>query len=378
MTTPTIDWPEALIPQSCSLNPRKNGRIYEGMFGGPPQAVGVPGHQWMLSCNLPEFPSDTAESGAADAFTDQLSGGTVFVRAWNFARPEPLGSLRGSPTTSGSLAIGDTTIALSGGSSKNLLRYGSFELDSNADGLSDGWTAYTFGTSGTVTVSRQSSGAIAPHGTYWQRSSSVGLGGTSGDRHGVYRTFTPTDVTLTNTAVSASLRVSSGRPYSIHVQTRLAGATVESFTANFTSTSFTFVRQSLEFKPTSTYDELRVFFWQSVGSGGTDIIDVDAVMVEKSRHATDFEPYGGDLKAGDMLGVGGQLFRVKSDVSPDSAGALSVPVTTPVRAAISSGAAVTLVRPTATFMAPNFFNPTTYSPGTLQSAALELVEVWES
>jgi len=58
---------------------------------------------------------------------------------------------------------------------------------------------------------------------------------------------------------------------------------------------------------------------------------------------------GGTLLAGDMLGVGGLLFMVQSDVALDGSGAGAVPITNRLRVAQSSGAAVTWDRPTALF-----------------------------
>lgn len=58
---------------------------------------------------------------------------------------------------------------------------------------------------------------------------------------------------------------------------------------------------------------------------------------------------GQTLLRGDMVGVGGQLFQVVADATAASS-VLTVSVRPAVRAALSNGAAVTLVRPTANFM----------------------------
>lgn len=58
---------------------------------------------------------------------------------------------------------------------------------------------------------------------------------------------------------------------------------------------------------------------------------------------------GQTLLRGDMIGVGGQLFQVIADATAASS-VLTVSVRPSVRAALSSGATVTLVRPTANFL----------------------------
>ena len=77
-----------------------------------------------------------------------------------------------------------------------------------------------------------------------------------------------------------------------------------------------------------------------------------------------------------MLSAGGQLFQVASDVTLSDIGAATVPVVNRVRAAISSGGAVLWNRPTAEFILPAMQAGPVYRPGAIESAALDLVEVW--
>jgi len=70
--------------------------------------------------------------------------------------------------------------------SNKLAPYGSFETDTNSDGLADGWTAYSSGTTGTVGYLRIGTSAV--FGTYKQRVSASGLGTTAADRVGMRRT----------------------------------------------------------------------------------------------------------------------------------------------------------------------------------------------
>lgn len=556
MSTTTIDWPEALIPAACSLNPRKNGRIYDPMFGGPPQAVGVPGSRWMLSCNLPEMVGGDIESGQADAFTDLLSGGATFVRAWNFTRPEPLGSLRGVPLLAADAAIGAPAISINGGASVNMLPGAGFDIDSDADGIADYWIGYSLGTTGAITRTMSSSSLSG----LAQRVDSAGLGTTAGDRAGMRQFISMRPVAGTPLTFSASLIGNTGSKGAVYIRcldssdaildqatsadltlsssswqraevtitvpagtvkvgvfawqhsnTSLSGANVRfdeaqlqiataattytkylgtgngknllpgagfdadgnsdglanSWTAYSFGTTGTItrslsssslsgmaqkvdcatlgtteddragVRQDVAMTPTAgsrlTFSAaiigntgskavVRIQCQDSSGSAlatvlsssltlsstdwqrasatvtaptGTVKVSVhiwqhsnttlsgstarfDEALLEIGAVATDYEPFGGTLKAGDMVGVAGQLFRVASGVEADSDGVLTVPITTGVRAALAEDAQVILERPTATFMSPSFFNPTADTPGLRESTALELVEVWES
>jgi len=83
----------------------------------------------------------------------------------------------------------------------------------------------------------------------------------------------------------------------------------------------------------------------------------------------------GTLKAGDFFKVGGQLFQAFADCSP-SGSVLTVPLVQRVRAALSSGAAVTWDRPTALFICPAMSFAAGYSPGQAAPVAVDFEEVF--
>lgn len=83
---------------------------------------------------------------------------------------------------------------------------------------------------------------------------------------------------------------------------------------------------------------------------------------------------GTTVKAGDHVGVGGQLFRIMADATADSNSRLTVEVLPRVRTALSRGAAVTCTRPTATFMLRSDTVPVTWSPGMYSGGNFDLVE----
>jgi hypothetical protein len=78
--------------------------------------------------------------------------------------------------------------------------------------------------------------------------------------------------------------------------------------------------------------------------------------------------------AGDMLGIGGQLFQVAADVTVSGTTA-TVTVVNRARAALSNGAAVTWDRPTAEWRltAPVVVS---HVPGLVEPVDLDLVQVW--
>lgn len=83
----------------------------------------------------------------------------------------------------------------------------------------------------------------------------------------------------------------------------------------------------------------------------------------------------GTLRAGDFFKVGTQLFQCFADCTP-VANVLTVPLVQRVRAALSSGAAVTWDRPTALFICPAMSFAAGYSPGQVAPMAVDFEEVF--
>lgn len=84
----------------------------------------------------------------------------------------------------------------------------------------------------------------------------------------------------------------------------------------------------------------------------------------------------GTLKAGDMLGCGGQLHMVADDVQLNGSGAGTVNVVHRVRGTVASGAVVTYDKPTAEFVVPAMLASVLHVPGAIDGAAVDLEEVW--
>lgn len=376
---PTIDWPTALLPQGCQLVLRKSGLQFASPFNGTTQALDFVAERWVLSVNLAQKLSTAP--GAVSSFCNQLAGGVNRVRAWPFghngATGMPIGTLRGTPTLGVAAARGDTTLQLTGCTGRNLLNGGSFEIDTNADGLADGWLAYAAGTVGSVSSVLVSGGQ---HGAKRQRRSATGLGAASSDRVGLARVV---GVTSGNRyAMSAYVALATGAAAQGQIYFdwyASADATTGFLTSSSTAFSLTntLTRQVLTAAAPVGALSCKSYIWaQALVTGpGLADFDVDAVQFESAASASEFDG-GATLLADDYIGVGGQLFQVAADCTANDAGAMTVPLVNRVRGTIASGSAVTWHKPTAEFIMPAMQAGPVFRPGAIEGTALDLVEVW--
>lgn len=106
----TQTWPSSLIPQTFSASLRKAGLQWRSPFNGTAQAVDFNAERWVFSLTLP--PKRRSASGQVEALLFQLAGGIERVRCWHFVRPQPLGTLRGTPTMTSQATRGATSLAI--------------------------------------------------------------------------------------------------------------------------------------------------------------------------------------------------------------------------------------------------------------------------
>jgi len=86
---------------------------------------------------------------------------------------------------------------------------------------------------------------------------------------------------------------------------------------------------------------------------------------------------GKTVRAGDMLGIAGQLVRVMADATADGGGLLTVEFQPRARIAWGNGAAVTLAQPTANFMLAGTDGvPIPRLPGFSDGVSFEAIEVF--
>jgi hypothetical protein len=370
---PTIDWPEALIPQTAQLSLRKAGAQFASPFNGTTQAVDFLAERWTLSASLAQMSARNPRG--VDAFCNLLAGGVERVRVWPFhTGGAPRGTLRGAPTLAASVARGATALPVTAArSGSNLLGRSGFELDSNVDGLADGWAIYAINSTGTVTPSPVA-GFQSPAA---QRLAATALGTSSLDNVGL--------------EYVGGVSVQAGVAYSFSADTRDSGPSVRvhvdwynassvllgSTTQAFASSGSQWVRRSVVGTAPAAAVLARVYVWMQARpvSAGAASIEIDNVQFEQAAVAS---PYAGPatLRSGDFVGCGGQLFQVSGDVTSLDDWTLSVPLINRVRAPIAAGSAVTWYRPTCEMMLPAMQAGPVRRPGAIESTALDLVEVW--
>lgn len=368
----TIDWPDALVPQTCQLALRKSGQQFASPFNGTTQALDFIAERWVLSVSLAQMAARNPRG--VGSFCNRLAGGVERVRGWNFGhnRGLPMGTLRGAPTLSAGVARGDVALPVAGAlAGVNKLLGGGFEVDSNADGVSDGWTAYSAGSTGAVTYSRVT-GILSPTA---QRVDAAALGSAGGDRAGLLGA-----VALLPGEGSYMLAMdavgSAGLNMTISVDWINASNAVISSTNLTQAVPTVAARVPFALTAPALTAKAQAYVWMTRASGtAAASLIMDNVQLESGAAASAFAG-APTLRADDMLGCGGQLFQVAADVVLSDMGAGSVPVINRVRATIASSAAVLWNRPTAEFILPAMQAGPVYRPGAIESAALDLVEVW--
>lgn len=370
----TYDLPAALLPQVASFGLQKAGMQFRSPFNGALQSIDLAAERWMCSITTP--PKSHAAAGAAEAYLNLLAGGVNRVRIWHPARPVPAGTLRGSPTLASGASLGASTLSITGAlAGVNLLTGSSFELDANANGYGDGWSAYAAGTTGVVTQ-----GLVAPGNAsgFLQRINAAGLGTSSADQVGIRTTnLVPVTGGASYTA-AIDTKASTALGLVIAIGWYTSGSSFISLSSSTGRTTLASVWSRSSFTATAPSNAAFawVYYWNhSRATVGAVSCDFDNAQFERSSSAS---AYAGapTLLAGDMLRVGAQLFQVAADTALNDAGAGAVPVINRVRTAISSGAAVTWNKPTAEFLCPSMANRVTFRPGYMEGAVIDLEEAY--
>ncbi len=106
---------------------------------------------------------------------------------------------------------------------------------------------------------------------------------------------------------------------------------------------------------------------------GTPVLT--ASVAQLANTATLTTTAGATLRAGDMLGINGQLVRVMADATADGAGHMMIEFQPRARVAWTIGAVVTWNAPTANFMMKADSAPITWVPGYSDAITVELIEV---
>lgn len=116
---PTYTYPTAshFRPSRIEWARRTNVVINPSNFDGSTEIKVLPGSRWVCNLSYPGARAKSEEAAAREAFWSKVGGPENLVAMWHPLRPVPRGTMRGSPTISGSIARGATvlTIAASAG-----------------------------------------------------------------------------------------------------------------------------------------------------------------------------------------------------------------------------------------------------------------------
>jgi len=108
----TVTLPALFRPNGCLLTNAVNQRVAASPFAGSEQAVDLLNDRWLLSC---ELPARALRNGAwVEAFIGAMRGQVNTVALYHFARPVPLGTVRGTLTLNASAAQGASSIVVTG------------------------------------------------------------------------------------------------------------------------------------------------------------------------------------------------------------------------------------------------------------------------
>jgi hypothetical protein len=184
-------------------------------------------------------------------------------------------------------------------SGDNLIANSSFEVDSNADGLADAWTAYQNGTTGTITRSIQTVGL---YGAKVQRIAAAGLGTTNADRIGVQQTISVVGAGNAAFWFSAYASSSSGSPKAqLFVDFRdVSNASVGTVSGGEFSTTTSLTRHFTSGTVPATAVTAILYMWGSSRPGGAGLaaVDFDGVQFQVGGVMTGYSPRADEILAG--------------------------------------------------------------------------------
>lgn len=348
----TYAWPTSapFKPQAAELRVIDNlQRVVESPLSGYVQTQSMPGARWGWAFDM--TPHSQADRQALEAYLLRLSGREHRVQLWDLKHPQPAGGIHLSGVTLGATAAQfATSLTLAGcRHRRNLLLGSSFEIDTNVDGLADGWTLFVDGTGDagrTHTKALVTYSYNVIHGTYAQYVSIAAATNTNG-----------TGIRSDRMPVSASTAYTiSGYVYaSVNSKARLmvrqftaGGATTGTDTFSGYADTSGMTRKTISITTAADCATVEVHF-RGINTVGEDM-RCDALQLEPGTAATDY-PGPATLLAGDWLGLAtGQLVRVVADATANDSGAMTVSVRHMLRAQAASAGAVTLDRPTALFV----------------------------
>ena len=118
---PNPVWTDRLYPASMEWRLMKAGAQFRSPFTGSLQAVSFVGEYWAVSVGFSGEGRVRANSGELEATLMYLAGGVNQVDIFHWARPQPRGTMRGSPVVQTVASRGNDTLMLTVASGATLL-----------------------------------------------------------------------------------------------------------------------------------------------------------------------------------------------------------------------------------------------------------------
>lgn len=322
---------------------------------GKVSTLSLPGARWRATMQFPDTGlSELVYRRQIEAFLLSLRGGADRLLMWNPLTPQPLGTMRGTVTLAAAVVAGASSAQITGGvSAPNLLRSPGFEVDSNADGVADGWTTYT---SGAVSGAAWALASTLPAGERLQNQalSASSLGTTASDRLGISQASVPVTAGSTYAlSAYAAWTAASTSGFALYVDWRTVGGGFISSSVTYTSNlvgNFATRYQMVAVAPAlAAFADVYLFAHTRVSAAGVAGLRIDAAQFEMAPAPTLFvDPP--TLLRGDRLSIAGQRVMLTADATASDAGAVTVQFQPALRAGAASGSAVTLVRPTTKYV----------------------------
>jgi hypothetical protein len=182
----------------------------------------------------------------------------------------------------------------------NLLVNSSFEVDSDSNGVADGWTLYTSGTTGAVTPIHSPDGVV--YGTRAQRIDAAGLGTSANDRIGLLQEVTGLAQFAGRTMICSAYFTSDlnvGRSV-VEVDVYSGATPIGGFVGTVVPTAAPGQRRaSVTFDVGPTATRCVVYVWgDSAASLGPARLYIDAAQLEPGSVMTAYAPKADELLAG--------------------------------------------------------------------------------
>lgn len=346
----TYDWPatRAFVPHRSELRVIDNlQRVSESALSGAVQVTAMPGARWGWADDY--TPHGRADRDALEAFLLRLRGRFHKVRRWDHKRAQPRGIIALSGVTVGATAAQFAgSVVLAGCRGANAVLGGSFEVDTNADGLADGWSRFGTGSTGTLGATLGSFAATSGSQAEWVTASALAAG--DGNRQGVQQTDVPVARLAGKVVtVAASALGTSGIQIAVYVAWYDGGGSPvgSPISASVTGTAAVQTISASGTCPSSAV-AAAVQVYQYNGSGGVASLHIDSVRLVEGSTSTSY-PSPAQLCSGDWLGLPSQLVRVVADAQANDVGAMTVQVEHMLRQSVAAGSAVVLDRPTTTY-----------------------------